>query len=91
MQDDVDDDENGGADRIMIQKESLVTKSMTDNGNSMIDVRNRELNLTEYERQVRLANGLPVNATESKQSQLEPVRDEEQIPNVGSQFDNSNE
>lgn len=48
--------------RILIHQESGLTKSITD---SYVDNKSRgDLNLTEYERQVRRANGLP--------SQLEP-------------------
>ena len=50
---DVDDQKKN---RLIIQKESLVTKSLTDNMGSMMDQRNRKLNLTEQERLIQQAN-----------------------------------
>lgn len=67
---DVDDQ---AKNRLIIQRESQVTRSLNDNLASLVEQRNRRLDLTEQERQIRRAHGLDSKPASQINSQLEPA------------------
>ena len=61
---------HGAKSKLVIASASDASKSMTDSKGGSIHekILDRELNLTEYERNVRAANGLPFSEHESQQN-----------------------